>query len=262
MRMPSAARMPPMFPAGVTMLGAGGAVSIFTAVQMSEERCCAYAALLLNFGADAERVDAEGLTCADHAAKNGRFELAHLLANFARASADALRSLCGAAAARGSAEVAATGCDRAHLRHARAGATRGLAAVGDPDVPLTAQSCGKLISLQRWRCARACAEDGLGGVGSRDAPMVPILTGNTIKQRVLGTIGHCLYWLRWTVWNHIALQRLRCARACAEVGVGGDGSRNHPLAAQEWCKSISLQRLQHARCAHVGCGGIGSCDAP
>mmetsp|Transcript_107349 Transcript_107349/g.346694 ORF Transcript_107349/g.346694 Transcript_107349/m.346694 type:complete len:155 (-) Transcript_107349:390-854(-) len=109
MRMPSAARMPPMFPAGVTMLGAGGAVSIFTAAQMSEERCCAYAALLLNFGADAERVDAEGLTCADHAAKNGRFELAHLLANFARASADALRSLCGAAAARGSAEVTAAG---------------------------------------------------------------------------------------------------------------------------------------------------------
>lgn len=106
--LPGKFQMPQMFPAGVTMLGAGGAVSIFTAAQMSEERCCAYAALLLNFGADAERVDAEGLTCADHAAKNGRFELAHLLANFARASADALRSLCGAAA-RGLAEVTAAG---------------------------------------------------------------------------------------------------------------------------------------------------------
>lgn len=64
-------------------------------VRLREERCCAQAALLLAFGAQAGRKDQDGLSAADHAEKANRFQLARLLRHWGGEEARAFRSLAG-----------------------------------------------------------------------------------------------------------------------------------------------------------------------
>jgi len=70
-----------------------GAFLNFPRERMSEERCCSYAIWLLAFGADKSRLDAQGLSCRDHAQRNGRTQLADLLCHWGGVEARSLRAL-------------------------------------------------------------------------------------------------------------------------------------------------------------------------
>uniref|UniRef100_A0A7S0B9F5 Uncharacterized protein n=1 Tax=Pyrodinium bahamense TaxID=73915 RepID=A0A7S0B9F5_9DINO len=56
-----------------------GSHRVFATKEASEERCCAYAAVLLSFGADPRWPDSTGVAAADRAERNGRPRLANLI---------------------------------------------------------------------------------------------------------------------------------------------------------------------------------------
>jgi len=71
-----------------------GVAGRFPLETFSEQRCCMHAALLLAFGADADRIDEQGDNCANHADKGARPRLAHLLRCWGGIDVKAMAAVC------------------------------------------------------------------------------------------------------------------------------------------------------------------------